>query len=166
MLILLFMRGVRMHIRSVLQWIVVAAVVFVSGHAWGQNSSAMSAGTIPAAQLIQVDELKPMLATQDAQKAPVILQVGSHLFFNEAHIPGSQYAGPGSQPAGLALLEKTVSPLPKNRGTGARTSGLHTNGCTSLDTRMSRFSIWPTTSATTGSARAIPRRNSDTSTCD
>jgi thiosulfate/3-mercaptopyruvate sulfurtransferase len=115
MLILLFMRGVRMHIRSVLQWIVVAAVVFVSGHAWGQNSSAMSAGTIPAAQLIQVDELKAMLATQDAQKAPVILQVGSHLFFNEAHIPGSQYAGPGSQPAGLALLEKTVSPLPKNK---------------------------------------------------
>jgi len=78
------------------------------------SPAALGAGAIPSAQLIQTGELKALLLSQDARNKPVILQVGSRIFFDEAHIPGSQYAGPGSQPAGLALLEKTVSSLPKD----------------------------------------------------
>jgi hypothetical protein len=76
--------------------------------------SAQSATTIPTSQLIQPAGLNALLTSADQSKFPVVLQVGSHLFFNEAHIPGSQYAGPGSQPAGLALLEKAVSSLSKD----------------------------------------------------
>jgi rhodanese-related sulfurtransferase len=77
-----------------------------------QSSSPLSAGSVPAAQLIQPADLAKLL---DQPNAPIVLQVGSHVFFNEAHIPNSQYAGPGSQPAGIALLEKTVSALPKDK---------------------------------------------------
>ena len=40
---------------------------------------------------------------------PLVLQVGSHVMFGQAHIPGAQFAGPGSQPAGLQLLESKVA---------------------------------------------------------
>jgi hypothetical protein len=49
-----------------------------------------------------------------AKSKPTVLQVGSHVMFGEAHIPDARYAGPGSQPSGLQLLESTASPLPKN----------------------------------------------------
>lgn len=35
--------------------------------------------------------------------------------FSQAHIPGSEYAGPGSQQSGIQSLEDTVSAQPKNR---------------------------------------------------
>jgi rhodanese-related sulfurtransferase len=44
-----------------------------------------------------------------------LLQVGSHLLFDEAHIPGSVYAGAGSQPAGLQQLQSTVAALSKKK---------------------------------------------------
>ncbi len=49
------------------------------------------------------------------KQQPLILQVGSRIFFTEAHIKGSQYAGAGSQPAGLQMLESTVAKQPKDR---------------------------------------------------
>ncbi len=44
----------------------------------------------------------------------MVLQVGSHIMFGQAHIAGSHYAGPGSQPTGLQLLERTVASAPKS----------------------------------------------------
>jgi rhodanese-related sulfurtransferase len=82
-------------------------------HAHSQE--ALSATTIPDAQQIQPADLVPLLAEKDAAKAPVVIQVGSQVFFRQAHIAGSVYAGPGSQAAGLALLEKTVAPLAKDK---------------------------------------------------
>jgi thiosulfate/3-mercaptopyruvate sulfurtransferase len=79
------------------------------------TASAQSATTVPASQLIQAADLNNILASADPSPKPLILQVGSHIFFDEAHITGSQYAGPGSQPAGLALLEKAVASLPKDQ---------------------------------------------------
>jgi hypothetical protein len=77
--------------------------------------SAQSATTIPDSQLIQPAQLNTLLASGDQARLPVILQVGSHVFFAQAHITGAQFAGPGSQAAGLDLLEKTVSSLPKHK---------------------------------------------------
>ncbi len=73
-----------------------------------------SAYSIPPAQLIQPGELVHMLQATGTGK-PLLLQVGSHLLFDEAHIPGSVYAGAGSQPAGLQLLQSTVASLSRKK---------------------------------------------------
>ena len=73
----------------------------------------VSASAIPQDHLIQAAELVRVLGTGKQQ--PLILQVGSRIFFAEAHIKGSHYAGAGSQPAGLQMLESTVAEQPKDR---------------------------------------------------
>jgi len=55
------------------------------------------------------------LLQKPSKQPPLILQVGSHLLFTEAHIPGSEYAGPGSRPAGLDMIRMRVNSVPKNR---------------------------------------------------
>ncbi|HEX3894038.1 MAG TPA: rhodanese-like domain-containing protein [Terracidiphilus sp.] len=72
---------------------------------------ATSAFSIPRDHLMQPDELHKM---QAGGARPLVLQVGSHVMFSQAHIRGAQYAGPGSQPAGLQLLESKVAGLNKN----------------------------------------------------
>src|SRR4051812_4580696 len=57
------------------------------------SSSAMS---IPDSQLIQPEALVGMLKSSEKEK-PLIFQVGSRVMYAQAHIPGSEYAGPGSQ---------------------------------------------------------------------
>jgi thiosulfate/3-mercaptopyruvate sulfurtransferase len=73
-----------------------------------------SALSIPEAQLIQPEALNHLLQTRGTAK-PLLLQVGSHLLFDEAHIAGSVYAGAGSQPSGLEQLRNTVAPLSKTK---------------------------------------------------
>ncbi len=73
---------------------------------------ASSAFSIPTAQLIQPDELNRLLHARGTEK-PLILQVGSRMMFAQAHIPGSEYAGPGSQAEGVQLLRGRVASLPK-----------------------------------------------------
>jgi rhodanese-related sulfurtransferase len=78
-----------------------------SGPGAVQSSSAFS---IPQAQVIQAEALNKMLQKGGAAK-PLVLQVGSHVLFAQAHIPGSEYAGAGSQPEGLQTLQQRVSSL-------------------------------------------------------
>ncbi len=59
---------------------------------------------IPAGSLVQPAALARLLKSADGQAKPLILQVGSRQLFNEAHIPGSFYAGPGSSETGMAAL--------------------------------------------------------------
>jgi rhodanese-related sulfurtransferase len=63
--------------------------------------------------LLQPEELNRILQSKAADK-PLVLQVGSHVLFAESHIAGSEYAGPGSQSAGLDALKQRVAPLSKN----------------------------------------------------
>ncbi len=90
------------------------ALIFVFQiHLQGQLSGAPlpgSASSIPEAQLMQPEALNALLRAPGAEK-PLVLQVGSHVLFAQAHIPGAEYAGPGSQPAGLQLLQDKVSSL-------------------------------------------------------
>jgi hypothetical protein len=106
----------RPSMRSAILSIALACTAFITAPALAvcqSSQSPASATTIPAANLIQPPELARLLNPGDAQ--PLILQVGSRVFFDEAHIRGAQYAGPGSQQAGLQLLDKTVASLPKDR---------------------------------------------------
>ena len=74
---------------------------------------AQSATTIPAKALVEPEAFHQEL--QAHPHAYLILQVGSRLLFDEAHIPDSEYAGPASTPAGLAALRTRVAGLPRGR---------------------------------------------------
>lgn len=72
----------------------------------------MSATDIPQNQLIQPAALHHEL---QMHQHPLILQVGSRTLFDEAHIPGAEYAGPAATTEGLGALRKRVSGLPRGR---------------------------------------------------
>lgn len=67
---------------------------------------------IPQSALIQPAALTKLLHTA---KQPLILQVGFHMMYEEAHIPGAVYAGPARTAAGLENLRAQVSRVKKDR---------------------------------------------------
>jgi thiosulfate/3-mercaptopyruvate sulfurtransferase len=77
-------------------------------------STPSATAEIPAAQLLQPEELMQLLQTSRDEK-PLILQVGSHVLYAEAHIPGSEYVGAGGQDTGLQALGDRVKGLERNR---------------------------------------------------
>ena len=68
---------------------------------------------IPASVQIQPAELAAMLKAGDT--AP-ILQVGFSVMYQQAHIPNSQYAGPGNKDDGLLNLKSCGRPAPRQAG--------------------------------------------------
>ena len=89
----------------------IAVPVFQAQESSVASSSATS---IPESRLIQPAALVQLLKAEEGEK-PLILQVGFRVMFAQAHIPGSDYAGPGSQAAGIQSLENTVASLPKDK---------------------------------------------------
>lgn len=73
-----------------------------------------SAFSIPEAQQIQPAELNKTLSAKSGDK-PLVLQVGSRVLFDQAHIAGSEYAGPGSQADGIDRLKQRVKSVPKEK---------------------------------------------------
>jgi thiosulfate/3-mercaptopyruvate sulfurtransferase len=63
-------------------------------------------------ELIQPEELAAILRSPKEEK-PLLLQVGFHVLYVQAHIPGSEYHGPASRPDGLEDLRKRVESLPR-----------------------------------------------------
>jgi thiosulfate/3-mercaptopyruvate sulfurtransferase len=70
-----------------------------------------SAPTIPQSVLIQPEELA---ATLKGGPRPVILQVGFKVMYEEAHIPGAIYAGPGSKDDGIVALKEAAAAIGKS----------------------------------------------------
>jgi hypothetical protein len=79
-------------------------------------SSPSSAGDaeqkVPISVRIEPNDLAAML---QKGPAPLVLQVGSKVLFDEAHIVGAQYAGPAGQPEGLQNLKTQVDKHPRDR---------------------------------------------------
>ena len=75
---------------------------------------AQHADQIPAARLMQPDALNQILSAKDGEK-PLIIHVGFHKLYSQAHIPGSEYLGPGSSDEGLQALRKRVEKLPRDK---------------------------------------------------
>ena len=63
---------------------------------------------LPSSVEIEPEALAKLLQSQSGPK-PVVLHVGFKNFYDQAKIPGSDYAGPCSKPEGLDLLRKRVS---------------------------------------------------------
>lgn len=74
----------------------------------------VSATEIPQSALLQPAQLNAMIE-HPGHGAPLMLQVGSRLMFEQGHIPGSEFAGPAVQPEGIALLRNRVASLPKGK---------------------------------------------------
>lgn len=70
------------------------------------------ASSIPITDLIQPADFAATV--QSSAPKPLILQIGSHVLFAQAHIPGSEYAGPAGQSAGIDALKTHVASLPMN----------------------------------------------------
>lgn len=80
-----------------------------------QTISAQPAETeIPAAQWLQPETLVQMLHSPSKEK-PLIFQIGSHVLYATAHVPGSEYIGAAGTDAGLQALRDRVSALKKNQ---------------------------------------------------
>ncbi len=75
-----------------------------------QAASELAPGS---AQLISPEDLVSMLQAPKGGK-PLILNVGPHLLYMQAHIPGSEYIGAGSDSQGIESLRRRVKPLAHN----------------------------------------------------
>jgi thiosulfate/3-mercaptopyruvate sulfurtransferase len=77
-----------------------------------QQPAANNAAGIPSSVLIQPNELRQMI---QAQEKPVVLQVGSHVLYAEAHLAGAEYVGAAGSPAGITALRDRLSKLSKDQ---------------------------------------------------
>jgi len=77
------------------------------GIAYGQAGTATA---IPKEHLMQPEELAQMLGASGGAK-PLILQVGPHVMFAEAHPPGAEYIGAGAVDSGLQALRDRAKNL-------------------------------------------------------
>ncbi len=75
---------------------------------------AYQASLIPSSRLMNSDELVRILHSAKSEK-PLMIQVGSHVLYTQAHIPGSEYIGPASSEAGLQSLRKRTKSLSRNK---------------------------------------------------
>jgi len=89
------------------QTAVACLFLLVSCHVFAQ------AGSLPTSRLINPEDLVKLL--QSGKEKPLILQVGPHTLFAQAHIPGSEYAGAASTEVGLKQLRTRVDSLPRNK---------------------------------------------------
>jgi hypothetical protein len=76
------------------------------------NALAAAAASIPEANLLQPAELAAVLNGPSSAK-PLVLQVGFRTLYDQAHVPGAEYAGPANTDAGLQLLRARVAALPQ-----------------------------------------------------
>lgn len=90
-------------------WIAVLGLL-VAGMAVAQ-SDPLAPGS---AQLIKPEELLKVLQSSGAEK-PLILNVGPHVLYMQAHIPGAEYIGAAFTAQGIQSLRNRVKPLPKNK---------------------------------------------------
>ncbi len=90
-----------------------------NGHSMtaAQPSAAQTAAAELApgsAQLISPEDLVKILQASGSGK-PLILNVGPRALYQQAHIPGAEYIGAGSDPRGIEQLRARVKSLPRNR---------------------------------------------------
>jgi rhodanese-related sulfurtransferase len=66
---------------------------------------------LPGDKLMTPEDLVKVLKSSGTK--PVILNVGPRMLFMQAHIPGAEYIGAGSEPQGIEALKQRVKSLKK-----------------------------------------------------
>ena len=99
--------------------LMLALLCALRGNAFGQQASptakpTVAAGSITAEPMMQSEELVQILSASGGDK-PLIFMVGPHSFYAEAHVPGSEYIGPGREDSGLEALRDRVQSLPNDQ---------------------------------------------------
>jgi thiosulfate/3-mercaptopyruvate sulfurtransferase len=86
------------------------AIILVLGLAAAAAAVAQSELEPGSAQLISPEDFLMVLQAPKSEK-PLILNVGPHLLYMQAHIPGAEYIGPGSDSQGMESLRRRVKTL-------------------------------------------------------
>ena len=76
--------------------------------------AAGQATSIPTSSQLTPEDLVNRLKSS-APNPPLLFQVGSHVLYAQAHIPGSEYLGAASTPAGVDQLRKRVASVSKKQ---------------------------------------------------
>ncbi len=102
-------------------WMRMAAVglaaLCAGNQAWAlQFGSApvVSTTAIPQTGLISPEQLIAAMQ-KNRQEAPLVIQVGSRMMFDQGRIPAAVFAGPAVQPEGIDLLRNRVASLPRSK---------------------------------------------------
>jgi hypothetical protein len=82
--------------------------------ATGAMSPAYQATSLSSSQLINPEELVKILQAPKGEK-PLMIQVGSRVLYEQAHIPSSEYIGPAASESGIQQLRKRVQALPRSK---------------------------------------------------
>ena len=75
--------------------------------------AALSVAAAADLALVQPPELAAQLAAKGPH--PAVFMVGPNVLYRSRHIPGSVFAGPGQNEAGLAMLKAEAGKLPRDR---------------------------------------------------
>ena len=94
------------------QFLVSGVGLALLGAAAASYAEVRSSAAIPARDLISPADFAAELKNPALQKA-VVLHVGFRKLYSQAHIPGSDYAGPGGDDDGLKALSERVARLSK-----------------------------------------------------
>ena len=78
------------------------------------SAFAIHASQIATSHTITTYDLVKILQSPKADK-PLLIHVGSHVLYTQAHIPNSEYIGPASDPSALQRLRTRVDSLPRNK---------------------------------------------------
>ena len=76
----------------------------------GEDAANLAPGSAP---LINPEDLVKILQSPKGEK-PLILNIGPHALYLQAHIPGSEYIGLSADSQGMEALLARVKPLPHN----------------------------------------------------
>ena len=87
------------------------ALIVALGLAIATAALAQSELAPGSAQLINPEDLLKIIQAPKGEK-PLILNVGPSLLYMQAHIPGAEYIGAGSDPQGMGTLRRRLKTLP------------------------------------------------------
>jgi thiosulfate/3-mercaptopyruvate sulfurtransferase len=91
-----------------------ATLVFALSMAAALSAFALQAAWIAHSHLIEPAELVKILNSNKGKDKPLLIHVGFHVLYLQAHIPNSEYIGPARDAAALEELRARMKSVPRN----------------------------------------------------